>query len=135
MDTVLSIFGSLFNDSSTMVMALLVFLAAGTLAFSLMVAVRVRGAVKKRTSRIMNDEERNTHGRSLQNSSAKAVTKASRIHHEALLGGQRREHEGVAQASGASRASTIRAELPTSSSDGLLWRFVWPLLCSYFFRL
>jgi tight adherence protein C len=63
----------LFNDSSTMVMALLVFLAAGTLAFSLMVAVRVRGAVRKRTSRIMNEEERN--GRSLQNSSAKAVTK------------------------------------------------------------
>jgi tight adherence protein C len=73
MDTVLSIFGSLFNDSSTMVMALLVFLAAGTLAFSLMVAVRVRGAVRKRTSRIMNAEER--HGRSLQNSSAKAVTR------------------------------------------------------------
>ncbi len=73
MDTVLDVFGSLFNDSNTMVMALLVFLAAGTLAFSLMVAVRVRGAVRKRTSRIMNDEER--HGRSLQNSSAKAVTK------------------------------------------------------------
>lgn len=73
MGTVLDVFGSLFNDSNTMVMALLVFLAAGMLAFSLMVAVRVRGAVKKRTSRIMNDEER--HGRSLQNSSAKAVTK------------------------------------------------------------
>ncbi len=73
MDMVLSVFGSLFNDSNTIFMALLVFLAAGTLAFSLMVAVRVRGAVRKRTSRIMNAEER--HGRSLQNSSAKAVTK------------------------------------------------------------
>jgi tight adherence protein C len=73
MDTVLSVFGSLFNDSNTMFMALLIFLAAGMLAFSLMVAVRVRGAVRKRTSRIMNAEER--HGRSLQNSSAKAVTK------------------------------------------------------------
>ena len=73
MDMVLSVFGSLFNDSNTMFLALLVFLAAGMLAFSLMVAVRVRGAVRKRTSRIMNDEER--HGRSLQNSSAKAVTK------------------------------------------------------------
>jgi tight adherence protein C len=73
MDMVLSVFGSLFSDSNTMFMALLVFLAAGTLAFSLMVAVRVRGAVRKRTSRIMNAEER--HGRSLQNSSAKAVTK------------------------------------------------------------
>src|SRR5258707_2092455 len=73
MDTVLSVFGSLFHDSNTMFMALLIFLAAGMLAFSLMVAVRVRGAVRKRTSRIMNAEERP--GRSLQNSSAKAVTK------------------------------------------------------------
>lgn len=73
MDTVLDVFGSLFNDSNAMFLALLVFLAAGTLAFSLMVAMRVRGAVRKRTSRIMNAEER--HGRSLQNSSAKAVTK------------------------------------------------------------
>ena len=73
MDTVISVFGSMFNDSNTMFMALLVFLAAGMLAFAIMVAVRVRGAVKKRTARIMNDEERS--GRSLQNSSARAITR------------------------------------------------------------
>src|SRR5262245_65860960 len=40
-----------------------------------MAAVRVRGAVKKRTARIMNDEDRRGHGRSLQYSSAKALSK------------------------------------------------------------
>ena len=75
MDMLLTVFGNMLNDSNTMFMALLIFLAAGTLAFSLMAAVRVRGAVKKRTSRIMNDDERKGHGRSLQDSSAKALTK------------------------------------------------------------
>src|SRR5215471_14389575 len=75
MDTILDVFGNMFSDSSTLLMALLVFLAAGTLAFSLMAAVRVRGAVKKRTSRIMNDAERSGSARSLQNSSAKTVSK------------------------------------------------------------
>ncbi|HEX3162422.1 MAG TPA: type II secretion system F family protein [Pseudolabrys sp.] len=76
MDSISSVFSNAFHDSSTMLMALLVFLAAGTLAFSLMAAVRVRGAVKKRTSRIMDDSpERRGSSRSLQNSSAKTVGK------------------------------------------------------------
>jgi tight adherence protein C len=74
MDSISFVFANAFRDSSTMLMALLVFLAAGTLAFSLMAAVRVRGAVKRRTSRIMNDQERSG-SRSLQNSSAKTVSK------------------------------------------------------------
>ena len=49
MDMILTVFGNMFSDSNTMLMALLVFLAAGTLAFSVMAVVRVRGAVKKRT--------------------------------------------------------------------------------------
>ena len=75
MDMLLTVFGNMLNDSNTMFMALLIFLAAGTLAFSLMAVVRVRGAVKKRTSRIMNDDERKGHARSLRDSSAKALTK------------------------------------------------------------
>jgi len=75
MDTILDVFGNMLSDSNTLFMALLIFLAAGTLAFSLMAAVRVRGAVKKRTSCIMNDDERRGHGRSLQDSSAKALGK------------------------------------------------------------
>ncbi|HEY1312172.1 MAG TPA: hypothetical protein VGF02_14600, partial [Pseudolabrys sp.] len=63
------------HDGSTMLMALLVFLAAGTLAFSVMAFVRVRGAVKKRTSRISDDHELESNPkRSLRYSSLKAVT-------------------------------------------------------------
>ena len=71
-----SVFGSTFSDSNTMVIGLLVFLAAGTLAFSVMAALRVRGSVKKRTARIMNDDERKAnHSRSLQHSSQRTVAK------------------------------------------------------------
>ena len=38
MDTVITVFGNMLQDSNTMVMGLLVFLAAGTLAFSVMAA-------------------------------------------------------------------------------------------------
>jgi tight adherence protein C len=70
MDTVVTVFGNMLQDSNTMVMGLLVFLAAGTLAFSVMAAVRVRGSVKRRTERILTDDERQAnHSRSLQHSS------------------------------------------------------------------
>ena len=63
------------HDSSTLLMALLVFLAAGTLAFTVMAFARVRGAVKKRTSRIADDWELESNPkRSLRYSSLKAVT-------------------------------------------------------------
>lgn len=75
MDMILTVFGNMFSDGNTMIMALLIFLAAGTLAFSVMAALRVRGAVKKRTSRILSEQERASQGRSLQDSSAKALTK------------------------------------------------------------
>ena len=78
MDMILTVFGNMLNDSNTIFMALLIFLAAAMLAFSLMVAVRVRGAVKKRTARLMDDEERKAnHGRSLQYSSARALENSS----------------------------------------------------------
>jgi tight adherence protein C len=72
MNTALSIFSNVFRDSGSMMMALLVFLAAGTLAFSVMALARVRGAVKKRTARIM-DEGSGRPGRSLRHSSLKAA--------------------------------------------------------------
>jgi tight adherence protein C len=75
MDMILAVFGNMFSDGNTMLMALLIFLAAGTLAFSVMAALRVRSAVKKRTSRILSEQERASQGRSLQGSSAKALTK------------------------------------------------------------
>jgi tight adherence protein C len=75
MDMINALFGDMLRDSTTMLVALLVFLAAGTLTFSLMATVRVRGAVKKRTSRIMADEHSTGHRRSLQHSSQKTVSR------------------------------------------------------------
>jgi len=76
MDAIVTVFRNLLQDSSTILMGLLVFLAAGTLAFSVMAAIRVRGSVKRRTARILTDEERKVnHARSLQYSSQKTVAK------------------------------------------------------------
>src|SRR5512146_349836 len=76
MDTVITVFGNMLQDSNTILMGLLVFLAAGTLAFSVMAAVRVRGSVKRRTERILTEEERKAnYSRSLQHSSQKTVAK------------------------------------------------------------
>lgn len=61
-------------DSSGMLVMLLVFLAAGTLAFAFMAFARVRGSMKRRTARIMDDDESRNPKRSLRYSSLKAVT-------------------------------------------------------------
>lgn len=76
MDAIAAIFGNVFHDSGSQMMALLVFLAAGTLAFSLMAFVRVRNSVKRRTERIMDDaERRGQDARSLRHSSVQAVAR------------------------------------------------------------
>ena len=74
MHTIASVFGGMFRDSNSVMMALLVFLAAGTLSFAGMALVRVRGAVKKRTARVMDEDDRNTR-RSLRYSSRQAVAR------------------------------------------------------------
>ncbi len=72
-----STFRSMFDDGGSIMTALLVFLAAGTLAFTVMAFVRVRGAVKERATRMMMDdgERKSNPGRSLRYSSLQAVTK------------------------------------------------------------
>ncbi|MEP7031680.1 MAG: hypothetical protein ABI830_12160, partial [Pseudolabrys sp.] len=75
MDTISYIIANTFRDHASAVLGLLVFLAAGIAAFSLMAFVRVRGAVKKRASRINDDDTRGLKPtRSLRYSSLKAVT-------------------------------------------------------------
>ena len=75
MDTITATFASLFRDAGNLMLAVMVFLAAGTLAFAVMAFMRVRGAVKKRTTRIMDEGTRGGSGRrSLRHSSARAVT-------------------------------------------------------------
>lgn len=74
MDTATSIFATMFSDGSSLMLGILVFLTAGILAFSLMAVVRVRGAVKRRASRLVDDGAR-TPSRSLRHSSVKAVAR------------------------------------------------------------
>ncbi len=71
-----SAFGDSFHDSDRLLMTLLIFLAAGTLAFAAMALVRVRGAVKRRTSRVMDEGERGgSTRRALRHSSRQAITR------------------------------------------------------------
>jgi tight adherence protein C len=75
MDMISYLFTNMFRDNASALVAMLVFLAAGTLAFSAMAFMRVRGAVKKRTTRILDDDERAANPkRSLRYTSLKAVT-------------------------------------------------------------
>jgi len=72
---VIATFSDMLRGNGSLLTGLLVFLAAGTLAFSLMAFLRVRGAVKKRASRIVDDGERaGNPRRRLRYSSLKAVT-------------------------------------------------------------
>lgn len=73
MDTILSAFGNALRDSNSITLTVLVFLAAGTLAFSLMAVLRVRGSLKRRHARIV-DAPSNPR-RALRHSSAKAVSR------------------------------------------------------------
>jgi tight adherence protein C len=71
-----SIFLSVFSDDGSILLGLLVFLAAGTLAFSIMAYLRVRGAVKRRTARLADDGEiQGSLTRSLRYTSGKAMTR------------------------------------------------------------
>jgi tight adherence protein C len=68
-------FANIFHDNANLLLALLIFLAAGTLAFSVMAFARVRGSVKRRTSDLLDENERNANPkRSLRYSSRKAVS-------------------------------------------------------------
>jgi tight adherence protein C len=52
MGSLAQVFGGVFADSSALVLAMLVFLATAVATFGVMAAVRVRGAVKRRTAGI-----------------------------------------------------------------------------------
>ena len=76
MNMMTTAFRNVFADNASIMMALLVFLAAGTMAFSVMAFARVRGSVKRRTSNILDESERASNPkRSLRYSSLKAVTR------------------------------------------------------------
>ena len=68
------IFDNMFRDNATVLLAVLVFLAAGTLAFSVMAFARVRGSVKRRATNLLDESQRRNSKRSLRYSSLKAVS-------------------------------------------------------------
>ena len=63
MDSDSGFFDALFANGSTLMMAVLVFLATAILSFGVMAAVRVRGAVKRRTAGIAALSGQGGHGR------------------------------------------------------------------------
>jgi len=71
LDSLMRVLG--FADRDTMMLSILVFLAAGTLAFSVMAVIRVRGLVKKRAARIFHDGDSGEATSALRKSSAKAM--------------------------------------------------------------
>jgi tight adherence protein C len=76
MDSLTDVFGDVFADGSALMLAVLVFLATAMLAFGLMAAVRVRGAVKRRTAgiaAIAGDVSVQDQGTSLRQTSLKAA--------------------------------------------------------------
>ena len=71
MDLIENALTAIITDN-TIAIGLMVFLAAGTLAFAIMLAIRARASVKKRTARILDESARNTSSRrSLRHSSRK----------------------------------------------------------------
>jgi tight adherence protein C len=64
---------SLFGDSATTMLTMLVFLATGTLAFAVMIGVRARGAVRRRAARVNLDEDASGGRRSLRYSGLQAA--------------------------------------------------------------
>ena len=65
----------LFGDSAATMLSLLIFLAAGTLAFALMIGVRAREAVRRRAARVGLDEDCSAGRRSLRYSGLRAAQK------------------------------------------------------------
>lgn len=75
MDLMLATISDLLRGNGSLLIGIMVFLAAATLAFSLMAFARVRGSVKRRAARITEDGGRSDNPRrSLRYSSLKAVT-------------------------------------------------------------
>ena len=74
MDNLAATLGQVFSNGANMLVALFIFLAAGTLAFAVMAFTRTRGEVKRRTASINADAGAHNERRSLRYSSVQAVT-------------------------------------------------------------
>ena len=85
-------------QDASVLLSLLIFLAAGTLAFAGMAYVRVRGSVKRRTARIVDERVRQGDDkRSLRYSSLKAVTQLIEYTSKHYVGGNEENMRVVRQ--------------------------------------
>src|SRR5712691_8697589 len=76
MDAILDLLPDMSADNPTLMVSLLVFLAAATLAFGVMVTIHVRGAVKRRAAEVVVDSlDRSGDKRSLRHASRQAAQK------------------------------------------------------------
>src|SRR5271154_5282987 len=66
---------ALFGDNATTMLSFLVFLAAGTLAFAVMIGLRAREAVRRRAARVGIDDDAPSGRRSLRYSGLRAAQK------------------------------------------------------------
>ena len=69
----LDVITGMLDDSSALMLSLLVFLSAAVLAFGIMIAVRARGAIKRRAAGIAEYSGGTGEARSLRSSSLKAI--------------------------------------------------------------
>lgn len=126
MPDLLNIFSA---DSDSLVLAMLIFLAAATLAFSVMVAVRVRNSVKRRTTRIV-DENARASKRALRYSSRKAAQSildytnkhySGRHIESARVLRKRLLQAGIFEASAVAKFFIIRAVLAIGIAAGIFF--------------
>ncbi|HEX4407780.1 MAG TPA: type II secretion system F family protein [Xanthobacteraceae bacterium] len=64
---------SMFGDSAATMLSVMIFLAAGTVAFAVMLAVRAREAVRRRAAGVSLDDEGTSGRRSMRSSGLKAA--------------------------------------------------------------
>ena len=97
--------GAIFDDSSAMMLALLVFLATAALSFALMIAARARSGIKRPAAGIAEHSGEAPHdAQALRKSSLKAI-QDTRLRHQALRGHRQGYggNEGAAAPPGALR--------------------------------
>jgi tight adherence protein C len=66
---------SLFGDNAAMMLSVMIFLAAGTLAFAVMIAIRAREAVRRRAATVGVDDGGSSGRRSLRGTGANTANK------------------------------------------------------------
>ena len=96
----MDVLGLLTGDGNSTMVGLLVFLAAGTLAFCVMAIVRVQGSVKRRAADIGQIDDAGSAGRRALAAAFESEGRAAagRIHHQALCVRQQRRIQGAAPA-------------------------------------